>query len=185
MALLKPCLSARLPILIRSGICSGLERGFRRRRLHSGSSWSAAARAAMEDFEFREGPLEPIRPKFNRSPYAPSQLEPEKTTPASSDARPNRRRFRKPTPLQAMVGAVVGGGWTVIAFQVTHKAYNHLQQHPPAHDLPLGLTADVNQLLLTMVAGFGGLAVCMFGVSSLGLTLLCIKLGSTPKPPLI
>lgn len=100
MALLKPCLSARLPILIRSGICSGLESGVRRRRLHSGSSWSAAARAAMEDFEFGEGPLEPIRPKFNRSPYAPSQLEPEKTTPPSSDPRPNRRRFRKPTPLQ-------------------------------------------------------------------------------------
>ncbi len=53
---------------------------------------------------------------------------------------------------QAIVGAVVGGGWTVIAFQVTQKAYNHLQQHPPAHNLPLGLTADVNQLLLTMVS---------------------------------
>lgn len=66
---------------------------------------------------------------------------------------------------QAVAGAVIGGGWSVVAFKATLNAYEHLQNHPPAHDLPLGLTSEVNQLMLTMVSIFlrlscEGLFIC-------------------------
>jgi hypothetical protein len=40
----------------------------------------------------------------------------------------------------------------VVAFKATRDAYQHLELHPPAHDLPLNLTIEVNQLMLTMVS---------------------------------
>jgi len=139
---------------------------------------------AREDFDFSNGPREVIKPKFIRSEF-PSLLEPVKEglDASGSPKRKGRRQFRKATPLQAMSGAMIGGGCTVLAFKVTRQAYQNLEAHPPAHDLPLNLTSEVNQLLLTMVAGFGGLVVCMFGVSCVGLGLLSVKLITTPKNP--
>lgn len=86
--------------------------------------------------------------------------------------------------VKALAGAVVGGVWTALALKGTALAYDHLESHPLAHDLPMGMTNNVNQILMTMVTGFGGFAVLMFGISSFGLALLTLKLISTPKPPL-
>lgn len=140
---------------------------------------------AYEDFDFSDGPREVTKPKFIRSEY-PSLLEPavkQGSESSGTSKRKGRRRFRKATPLQAISGAVIGGGCCVLAFKAARQAYEHLETHPPAHDLPLNLTGEVNQLMLTMVAGFGGLVVCMFGVSCVGLGLLSVKLITAPKTP--
>jgi Na+/phosphate symporter len=85
--------------------------------------------------------------------------------------------------VQAISGALIGGGCTLLAFKFARQAYEHLESHPPAHDLPMHLDSEVNQLMLTVVAGFGGLVVCMFGVSCVGLGLLSVQLLKAPKTP--
>lgn len=57
----------------------------------------------MDDFEFRDGPLEPTRPKFIRSPYPPL-LEPERSSSSETSSKRRGRPFRKATPLQVSVG---------------------------------------------------------------------------------
>ncbi|KAG0579586.1 hypothetical protein KC19_4G108500 [Ceratodon purpureus] len=155
----------------------------RPRPLQANSPKRAPAVCALEDFDFRDGPREVTKPKFIRSEY-PSLIEPVKSPePSGTTKRRGRRPFRKATPLQAISGAMIGGGCSVLAFKATREAYQHLEMHPPAHNLPLNLTSEVNQLMLTMVTGFGGLVVCMFGVSCVGLVLLSVKLITAPKPP--
>lgn len=55
--------------------------------------------------------------------------------------------------MKALAGAVFGGLWAALALKGTILAYEHLDAHPPAHDLPMGLTNNVNQVLITMVSG--------------------------------
>ncbi|BBN13405.1 hypothetical protein MPTK1_6g03200 [Marchantia polymorpha subsp. ruderalis] len=152
---------------------------------------SLTARCALEEFPFGDGPIEPTRPKFSRDPHtdlsfiavsdpAAAPLEPKKI----KIGRPRRNRpWKKATPAQAIVGSIVGGFWAVLAQKATTIGYEHLQGHPVAHDLPMGLTTSVNSLFVSAVIGFGGFASCMFGVSSFGLALLALKLLTAPKPP--
>lgn len=169
------CLSARpqLPV------------SFRPKPLQNGSQKrvSSSPVCISEDFDFRAGPLEDIKPKFIRSGY-PSLLDTVQTEASpETGKRRGRRRFRKATPVQAISGALIGGGCTLLAFKFARQAYEHLESHPPAHDLPMHLDSEVNQLMLTVVAGFGGLVVCMFGVSCVGLGLLSVQLLKAPKTP--
>ncbi|CAM6092257.1 unnamed protein product [Calypogeia fissa] len=148
---------------------------------------------SMEDSQLGDGPLEPPRPGFSRAPHSSLFYIPA-DDPAAAPLPPKKikisprrggrqRRWKKATPAQAFAGAVVGGLWAALALKGTTLVYEHLTSHPLAHDLPMGMTTNVNQLLLTAVTGFGGFAALMFGVCSFGLALLTLKLVSAPKPP--
>ncbi|KAL2623381.1 hypothetical protein R1flu_003586 [Riccia fluitans] len=157
-----------------------------------GSNRLVIARCAQDEFPFDDGPLETAKPKFSRDPHTDLSFipvndpaaAPQKSEGIKIGRRKRRNRpWKKVTPPQAILGSIVGGFWAVLALKGTSIGYEHLQSHPVAHDLPLGLTNSVNSMLISAVTGFGWFAVCMFGVSSLGLALLAVKLLRAPKPP--
>ncbi|KAL3690757.1 hypothetical protein R1sor_004408 [Riccia sorocarpa] len=152
----------------------------------------AEVRCALDEFPFQNGPIEPAKPKFSRDPHTDLSFIPV-SDPAAAPKKSQRikirsrrrrnRPWKKATPAQAIVGSIVGGFWAVLAHKATSFGYEHLASHPVAHDLPLGLTTSVNSMLISAVTGFGWLAVCLFGVTSLGLALLAVKLLTAPKLP--
>ncbi|GAQ79152.1 hypothetical protein KFL_000250290 [Klebsormidium nitens] len=126
----------------------------------------------MDDFDFSGGPIEEVRPTFTRDAYEIPPPDP----PKYIDNPPRKRRGRpKATPAQALAGSLIAGGCSVALFYYVRDLYFNLAMNPPVHYAPLHLEGDVNALICTFVAGFGGFAVLIFGVNSVGLALLAVK----------
>lgn len=141
-------------------------------------------RAAKEDFEYyADGPRDDIRPKFTRDSYGAPLGVPQGTSALDSAAAElaskqrwkRRGKIYKATPIQAFLGAVIGGISSFFLGRGVHATYSFLVEHPPVKDAPGGLNDDINGFLVAFVVGFGGLAVSMFSFISFGLLVLAVQ----------
>jgi len=133
--------------------------------------------ASMDDFDFSAGPIEDVRPTFTRDAYEIPPPDPPKVF----DNPPRKRKGRpKVTPPQAIAGSLIAAGCCVALFNFVTDSYFSLVVNPPVRHAPFHLEGDINALICTFVAGFGGFAVLIFGVNSVGLAMLAFKALVTP-----
>lgn len=180
---------------LRNGFVSSLPRRHlaRKPRRNLCSRKNHSVLAARDEFDFSlDGPIEPPIPKFNREPYVqpPSGmfLSPLPVLEGAT-LKQRRSRVRRAQPLQAGIGAAIALAFAALTAYGTLNASDSLSKNPPIHNVPNGLTDDMNYLLISLVVGSGGLVVGMFTFTAVGLVLLGYKNFKNPlsseKGPLL